>query len=281
MLGCGPAVRSDAMPEDERVRNFKEQIGFDKIGSGKEAGGGIVAAPWPDCLGLLGLEGKGWRAGRDSIFELIRPGVASRSCLLEKGKRVIEVEIFVSSAGPEAGRKRLVDLAAATMFPTVPYRLDPQGPGDLAVRHANTKVPDRIWAFRNVCFRVREHSYTMDVSPFPGEIQRFAEKHVVPGAPDTSPRIRRVDVSTKRVRVGETFVVKIEMEPGADAKDLLFDYRDHAGLLTRVKMGAGSWIFRGESPGLAKLDVMAADRHTLLSAGATVQVEIVAAEGER
>ncbi len=277
VLVCGSIGWSDDMKDTQRVREFKERIEFDNAGAAERSGRGVVA-PWPDCLALLSLEGKGWGCESDRVSLLAGPGVVTRHCLLAKGQNKIELEIFVSSVGSGAAREHLLEIASRTMTVEIPYVLDSPGVGSRMVRHANSEVQDVIWFYYNLCGRIYVVEGAADVAPFAVQVQRMAEKHLVEQPLNQAPKIRQVSLSSKKIRVGELVRVEVGLETGTDPKNLLFQLLEEAGSLSLEEEGTTSWSFRGETPGLAEIQVRVADRRTLLSASSPVKVEVVAPE---
>ncbi|WAS94861.1 hypothetical protein [Nannocystis punicea] len=193
-----------------------------------------------------------------------------------KGDARLTIEVFVSSEGPLAARRRLVKLATSSTMAIVPYV---RGPADLGDVSTIFTIPPKsarlIWAYKNVCVTIKAHEAPgIDVTKIAGALQEHLASHVVPRIDEVVPRIEHVELSAKKVQVHEPLTIRIRMRKEDLARDLLVDITDsnfalrfggNLGLVTTVS---------ADTPGPRKLTILVTDKSTLLSAWATVTLEV-------
>ncbi|WAS94860.1 hypothetical protein [Nannocystis punicea] len=264
------------MMRNEKIELLKSRLELDKVELTEPARG--VALAWTAELIRGFLPSGNWDILSETTLP-VEPGGATHEWVWKKGGAWLTIEVFVSSEGPLAARQRLVKLATSNTMAVMPYVRGPAELGDVSTIFA---IPPRsahlIWAYTNVCVSIKAHEAPgVDVTKLAGALQEHLASQVVPRVDEVAPRIEHVELSAKQVQVHESLTIRIRMRKEDLARDLLIDITDsnfalrfggNLGLVTTAS---------ADTPGPRKLTVLVTDKSTLLSAWATVMLEVTPA----
>jgi len=269
-----PSIAAMNPKEDQLIR----KIGLDTLPPGSPRRG--VVAVWSDefassLVQAAGVEGATLLAETALPNEL---GEASRKWSWSTPNSPdarVHLQVFVSSAGPEIARRRLVMLTTENQLMDVPYDRGPADLGDAsAIFSVLPSFAHVVWAFHNVCI-------ALEVSDAPGvdalavarAAQRFLARHVVAPLDPAIPRVQRVELSAAAVRVNETLTMRIHLEGAEPQRRFLVALHDRPLDVGVRRAGLDFDVF-AQYPGEKTLTLLIADAGTLLSTSAQVRIII-------
>jgi hypothetical protein len=262
--------------DSDKIDDLKNKLGLDTIPLGSPERGVVLA--WTSALARSFAPGEGWTILGDTTLP-VAPGEAMHKWIFGSGPGRFTLSVFVSSAGPEVARQRLVTLATDNMRPDVPYV---PGPADLGDVSAIFAVPPDfahlVWAYGNVCVSIEvRQAPGADVTAMARAVQAKLAQNVVPHLDAAAPHVDRVDLSAPQVHVDEPLSIQVRMKPNEPEHELLVDiYQRDArvrilgGIDLTTRLTAGT-------PGHWELKMLVADRSTLLSAWAPAAFDVVPA----
>jgi hypothetical protein len=263
------------MAEERRVvRAFRVQIGMDTLPTPAPDEG--VRYDWRDLIKDVAPETRGFKAGAPWIV-LLAPGLMQGGWTWKRAGQALYLEIVVSGQGPEPAREHLITLASTSSRHPIPWAREPGGPGDLAVYSTTGTPPSSImWVYRNVSANL----YSVDggepaVEPLARAVQRVMERHLVAKVSTYLPRPDRVEISPRRVALGDKVAVTIR---GALPQAVICEIRPKdARYLRLVSQTATAAVLEARAPGTAGIAVRIGDEDTLLSPFYDFSVDILPA----
>lgn len=253
-----------------RAERFKERIGYQELLARLDPQQGVVAE-WPDLARLVDLPDD-WEEVYDGV--VFETGGAKRDWSYRRGEEELNVDLYVSSTGPEPALRRLVDIATNTMMMDIPYQPRSGLVGDLALTLGDG-VPGWIaWVFANLCVRVETTNSDLDVFELAQAIQAFADRHVVPEVALHLPRVLGVAVVPTKPRVGERVTVRVVPAPDSDFSRFEAEFDIEGTSLSATAQDGLIFAFEAVAPGPTTLTVGVVDRETLLTDGRTSTIEV-------
>lgn len=258
---------------DARMARFRERIGFDTAFRAERADQ-TISVVWPDMLAAPGLAGK-WTLASDSMVWL--KGGVRRSWMLRHDRETLLIRIFVAAGQAETARQHLLEEAGNNSLMEIPWQPGPPDLGTLALQSPHQDSAAYLWVYRNACFMLKSSFSDLDLLP----IARWLQAAAAQGAPRDG--IARPDAAPPATikaiaGVGQPIVLdlgaalpasahgpQLRLHVPTDSEDL--DVLGVQGLSIRVA---------GRRPGLARLEVQAMDRRSLLSTPVIVELNVVA-----
>jgi hypothetical protein len=274
-LGCyaqnseAVSVESPVARQEEDVRQFIE---FDRVAASIDANAG-VAAVWPDVRQFLPPAG-GWEVVRDEVTFTDIQGLMERLVILRSGEAQLTIDIFVSSRGPRPALDQLVDTMVAT---SIGYRKFQKGPADLGQVSFVLPVtnPTLLFVNRNVFVRLRRDNHSIDLVPVAKALSAFMEANVAPKLAARLPVLAATSVTPETPAVNASARLALQLPAGIEPAAVMWTLAPEVDrdVVDTRDQGADYLEFRVTRPGKVAMPVWVADRRTLLSSAAPVNVE--------
>ena len=199
--------------ENGRIAALKKSIGFEEAVRGEAPNRGVVLE-WPEPLTWPELADPAWGVAGQGIYPSV--GSALRNWTLRQGQRILRVDVFVSSLGPELAHQFLLGVPAGSSMADLPYKRGPRDLGTLSIQHVSPRVPSLVWCYHNVCVRLSRMGDTADVLPLARHLQELMADHVLDDFMQHAPAIDGLEASAERLSVGELLAVRLKLGAGVD-----------------------------------------------------------------
>lgn len=178
----------------------------------------------------------------------------------------VQVDVYVSSAGPDLARQRLVAVTTDNMMMTSPYV---RGPADLGEVSATFPGPPQsghvVWVFHNICVSLeKDDDPVTDLLAVAHAVQGALAQHVVEPLEPLVPRVTRVELSATEVRVKEPLTVRIRMQGADPPPKLLVALYDRPSDVRLLDASLNLQV-SADNPGNKALTILIVDASTLLS----------------
>lgn len=259
---------------EQREAQTKQKIGFEKLLSSIDAKRG-VAVHWPELRTFLPAGEQGWVISSDEVNFSESAGLVERTILFEKGAAQFEMNLFVSSRGPEPALRRLLDTMLATSLWPDPYTPGPSGIGQLCLL-LPVASPSVLVINHNVYFALRVDGYSLDLIAIARSMTKFMDEHLVPVVTSQTPKFGNFKIIPEHPLAGTPFRVDLALPQASNPKQLLWmlsrevDY----DLVDQREIGAQHIILKVNRPGTVEIPFWLADRSTLLSSEVRISVDI-------
>lgn len=292
-----------------RIKEFKDRFGIDEAGKNLVPDEGVVFN-WSDPLDWTGLSEISWikSARRFEDFRVGLDAALKHWCYIGENE-CINIEIYVAgSIEPARNRLTLLALSSPLPKPQIKLKHRKQTLGELHLYNdLSPYYTLEKWWYYNICVDIVAYNPGMDLSILTEQIQEKAKACSLVRLPDYIPVIKSVRITFssgescfKKIKVGETITVEAEAElnpPPAQegdphakehtAQDLMLEFfikgdsvifvKEKLPLPGEKESGKKFEItFRAQKPGMTKVQLVLADRETLLSStpwGLTVNVD--------
>jgi hypothetical protein len=269
--GGGPGTSRWEHPD---FQDFKRRIGI-ATAPGIDAQDG-VAADWTKLPAAIAKHLGGMRLRPGTAFPS-EPGLAETSFSWSKARGSLSIEVWISGTGPRAARDRLLLAASATNMMKIPYQRGPEGLGDFAVQHAVPGSAAIYWTFRNACVHVRRDGPgSPSVEPIARAIQSFMERHLVPTISEHVPKAEAAGLFPRMIHVGDEVRLSVRLAKELPAESIMTHFvQDNERLLQEQHVELLSTTYSAEKLGRGHIDVLIADRKTLLSPALTLEFDVL------
>ena len=255
---------------NSQIQSFKQEIGYEQALQSISPDSGIMI-DWPEP-GKFPELAEDWQLRGDSVY--LRQGGASREWVLEKGEQEIAISVFVSSTGPETAWLHLLDIASNTMMVNIPFQKSRENLGDLAVVSRGERVNAVLWVYSNVCISIERNDSDFDILSLAGALQSVMERHLITPLREHLPKIKRIELSSPQVKLGQPVFMTIVPEYDSDPKRLIIDYDMSGNSLGAVSQDDLVLEFVAEEPGDSTVTIGIVDRNNLLSVSVPVKVKV-------
>ena len=258
--------------QNSQIQSFKQEIGYEKALQSISPDSGIMM-DWPESTQLSELElAEDWQMRGDSVY--LRAGGASREWVLENSEQEIAIRVFVSSTGPETAWRRLLDIASNTMMVDIPFQKSRKKLGDLAVVSKGERVNAVLWVYSNVCIYIERNDSDFDILSLAGALQSIMERHLITPLREHLPKIKRIELSSPQVKLGQPVFITIVPEPDSEPKRLMIDFDMSGNSLGAVSQDDLVLEFVAEEPGDSTVTIGIVDQYNLLSVSVPVKIKV-------
>jgi len=252
---------------DKRIKEFKEKIDFDNIGTGINADTG-VCCDWQNPLRCPALIDKGWKLESSRTHDGCE--TAAKEWKLVRGHEHLKIKVFVSNQGINGAKHRLLTIAASTALPVIPFELKPklQALGHLHAFHHRIEQ----WVFYNVCFLVDGRNSSIDLLPVTSWLQEQAEQSVVEKLSDYLPVIKEVTPTDGiNIKVDQEAVIQVFPDRKYEETILMIEPFFSPAFLRLVAENHLSLKFKGKGPGKTDICLVLVNKQNLLCSTPTWQ----------
>ena len=273
-----PALGDEFEEFDRRIELFLKRVDFARLEHVTGVDG--VCAVWSELEKKLDKTFSGLRRFASDV-DLLDRGLVGTHWVWRRGERNVSVAISVSSAGFAAVHEKLFTSSTETTMVRIPYGRGPRDLGDLALRHRVDSGDLIMWVYRNVFVLIDGDGPGLDLEPTARLIQQFMEARRVRRLAEHLPRVDRMDVSGRQVRVGDEWTVTLVLAKDVDADRVVVEFEQDRDadefLLDRLRSSHLSAAYRALAPGTARVEIRVVDKNTLLSPPLAATVEILPA----